>query len=228
MKTIATTILILAIPLVPAALVTAAHGEPVAGAGEVAAGVPREIQRAQDETKHQLGATKLAGDQDELSADVQELIAEQTADEVIKLLESVEGIMAEITGNLDQFDTGGPTIAAETEVIEKIFEAAKKRSQKQGQGQGQGTPGAMLDMMERMMGKAPGGTQPGKKPGSQAGEGQTGDSDASNTNTEGTVGTPGEERRIPKSSGATGTELPQEFQKALDAYNRPSHRSAAP
>jgi hypothetical protein len=194
--------------------------------------LPIEVRRAQDSAKHQLGATKLAGEQDELSADVQELIEEQTAEEVIGLLEEVEGIMAEITGSLDESDTGGPTIAAETEVIEKIFEAAKKRSQQQGQGESQGTPGAMLDMMERMMGQQPGGDkpgqQPGQQPGDQAGEGMTGDSDAANTNQEGTVGGPREERRVPKSAGTTGTGLPPEFQKALDSYNNPSERSTSP
>lgn len=77
--------------------------------------------------KHKDGSSQLAGDQDELSADVQELIEEQTAENVIKLLEEVEEIMAEVTGSLDESKTGGPTLAAETEIIEKIFEAAKKR-----------------------------------------------------------------------------------------------------
>ena len=211
MKTNAVVLLALALPLLPAA------------AQDEDARVPVEIQRAQDRAKHQLGSTKLAGDQDEVSADVQELIEEQTAENVISLLEEVEEIMGEIIGNLDQSETGGPTIAAETEVIEKIFEAAKKRSQ----GKGQGTPGAMLDMMERMMGKSP-GSEPGQEPGDQAGEGMTGDSDAANNNTEGTVRGPSETRRVPKGSGTAGTDLPQEFQKALDAYNKPTTRSTTP
>ncbi|NNC88584.1 MAG: hypothetical protein HKN82_09025 [Akkermansiaceae bacterium] len=82
--------------------------------------------------KHEVGSQKLAGEQDELSADVQDLIEEQTAEDVIGLLEEVEEIMAEVTTSLDTFDTGGPTIAAETEIIEKIFEAARKRSQQSG------------------------------------------------------------------------------------------------
>ena len=71
--------------------------------------------------------------------------------------------------------------------------------------------GAMLDMMERMMGKQPGGDKPGQQPGDQAGEGMTGDSDAANSNQDGTVGGPSEERRVPKNAGATGTGLPPEF-----------------
>ena len=37
--------------------------------------------------------------------------------------------MADATDLLEQEKTGGPTIATETEVIEKIFEAAKKKKQ---------------------------------------------------------------------------------------------------
>jgi hypothetical protein len=87
---------------------------------------------AADLEKHQEGSQKLAGEQDELAADVQELIEEQTAEDVIKLLEEVEEIMAEVIGSLDTFETGGTTIAAETEIIEKIFDAAQKRAQQSG------------------------------------------------------------------------------------------------
>ena len=92
--------------------------------------------------------------------------------------------------------------------------------------------GAMLDMMQRMMGQEPGGDQPGR----QKGEGDVnnggqqengGDSDAANSNQEGTVGGPSEARTIPKGSGPAGKDLPPEFQKALDAYNKTA-RPAAP
>ncbi len=82
--------------------------------------------------KHEDGSLKLANEQDELAADVQELIDVQTADDVIKLLEEVEEIMGEVIDQLDESDTGGETIAAETEIIEKIFEAAQKRAQQSG------------------------------------------------------------------------------------------------
>ena len=48
------------------------------------------------------------------------------------LLEGVEEIMAEVIGSLDEPNTSGTTIAAETEIIEKIFEAAKQRAQQNG------------------------------------------------------------------------------------------------
>lgn len=174
--------------------------------------------------KHQQGAVALASVQDELSADVQDLIEEQTDEKVIQLLEQVEEIMAEVTDELDQHDTGGATIAAETDIIEKIFAAAK---QKQGGGkseQSKKSMGAMLEMMQRMMGQAPGdkpGDKPGKKPGDKGGEGMTGDSDAANTPGSGGSAHPTGERVVPKSAGTAGAELPEEFRKALDAYNRP-------
>ena len=82
--------------------------------------------------KHREGSQNLAGEQDELSADVQDLIEEQTNEKVIALLEGVEEIMAEVIDSLDEPNTSGTTIEAETEIIEKIFEAAKQRAQQNG------------------------------------------------------------------------------------------------
>ncbi len=78
--------------------------------------------------KHREGSTKLADDQDLLSADVQDLVDSQTNPKVIQLLSEVETLMAEATDELEQQDTSGETIAIETEIIEKIFEAAKEKS----------------------------------------------------------------------------------------------------
>ena len=83
--------------------------------------------------KHGTGAKKLSTEQDELSADVQDLIDEQTDDEIITLLREIEVVMADATDLLEQKKTDGSTIATETEVIEKIFDAAKKKQQKGGQ-----------------------------------------------------------------------------------------------
>ena len=179
--------------------------------------------------EHQDGSRKLSEQQDEMAADVQQLIIEQSHPKVIELLEGVEQAMDEASGLLLEFDTGGITIAAETDVIEKIFEAAKERQRQQGQQQGEGQ-GAMLDMMERMMGKEPGGEQPGQQPGQQGGEqggeGQTGDSDSANSASNGASTGKEEERRVPKSSGKAGQSLPREFQDALDAYNRAAEKLA--
>ena len=209
---------------------------------------------AQKIEKHQVGSKKLANEQDELSADVQELIDEQTSEQVIELLGKAETIMTEVIDNLDATDTGGPTIAAETEIIEMIFEAAKKKAQEQqepkegepkpgeepgegeqpGQqpGEGQSTSGAMLDMMRRMMGETPGGEpkpdQEGPEGGESPGGGSTGDSDKPNRKVDGSANGNSTERRVPKKSGTAGSGLPPEFRKALDAYNRPSSKPSQP
>ena len=200
--------------------------------------------------KHGRGAKQLANEQDELSADVQDLIDEQTDAKVIELLREVENIMADATDQLEKKNTGGTAIAIQTEVIEKIFEAAKKKQEQsqqqqsegeegeegegeqpgEGQGQGQGQ-GGMMEMLKRMMdggqdkgeGQQPGegeGEQPGQG-GDQAGQGgggkggQTGGNNGKIDNT-----AEGNQRRVPKNSGNSGSTLPREFQKAMDAYNK--------
>ena len=176
---------------------------------------------ADEQAKHREGSAKVADHQDELSADVQQLAIEQTVPKVIELLNEVEKIMDEATDQLAEADTGGATLAAQTEIIEKIHEAAKEKQKQQGSGQ---SGSAMMDMMERMMGKTPdvdkngkgkGGNQPGDN-----GEGTTGLSDAANEAGGGETGGKSEARRVPKASGGAGRVLPEEFTKALDAYNR--------
>lgn len=176
--------------------------------------------------EHQEGSRKLSERQDELAADVQQLIIEQTHPKVIELLEAVEEAMDEASDLLLGHDTGGGTIAAETDVIERIFEAAKER-QKQSGSQGE-AGGAMLDMMQEMMGRGKPGSAPGDQQGTgsgeQAGDGQTGDSDTANSKNGGASGGKVEERRVPKASGKAGQGLPREFQDAMDAYNRAAEK----
>ena len=81
------------------------------------------------------------------------------------------------------------------------------------------------------MGKSPDGDKPGKgkgkgKPGKSGGEGQTGLSDAGNSGTTGQSGGESEVRKVPKASGSAGRSLPEEFNKALDAYNRGAEQKA--
>lgn len=168
-------------------------------------------------------AEELAESQDNLSADVQQLVLEQTHPQVIELLGQVEDIMDEVVEKLAEADTGGDTLAAQTEIIEKIYEAAKQKQQ-QGGGSGK-SGGAMMDMMERMMGKKNEGQGKGDKPGkegegNQGREGSTGESDSANQGTNGSASGPREIRRVPKASGNSGADIPAEFRKAMDAYNR--------
>lgn len=187
-------------------------------------------EKPSDDTfaKHREGSSKIADRQDELSADVQQLTIEQTMPQVIELLGQVKKIMDEATDKLAEADTGGLTLAAETEIIEKIHDAAKEK-QKSGGGK---SGGAMMDMMERMMGEGEGdkkgkGKGKGKgegegegEGGDQGGKGKTGLSDAANEGVGGTTSGKSEARRVPKASGSAGHALPEEFRKALDAYNR--------
>ncbi len=170
---------------------------------------------------HRESSANLGEEQDELSADVQQLVIEQTIPQVIELLGEVESIMDEATDKLLVADTGGGTIAAQTEIIEKIHAAAKKRQQQGGSGE---SGSAMMDMMERMMGKQPGeGKGPGEKgeqPGEQPGQGMTGESDSANEASGGDTAGKVEPRTVPKASGTAGSSMPDEFRKALDAYNR--------
>ena len=48
----------------------------------------------------------------------------------------------------------------------------------------------------------------------------TGASDSGNEAVTGAAGGKSEARRIPKAAGSAGLEIPEEFRKALDAYNR--------
>ena len=175
---------------------------------------------AESMAKHQDGSAKVADAQDELAADVQQLVIEQTIPMVIDLLKQVEVIMTEATDRLAKADTGGTTIAAQTEIIEKIHAAAKE---KQSQG-GSKSGGAMMDMMERMMGKQPAGEAKGQAKDGQAndqgGNGISGQSDTANTTPGGQANGKNEARRVPKAAGNASHEIPAEFNNALDAYNR--------
>lgn len=189
----------------------------------------KKINKEEMLKKHAEGADKVANEQDELSADVQQLVIEQTIPDVIELLSKVEAIMDETTDYLTEPDTGGRTIAAQTEIIEKIHEAAKAKQQKQKGGSSE-AGGAMMDMMEKMMGEGEGkekgkGEGEGEKDGdgegsNKGGQGSTGESNTGNEAFGGNSNANPEERRVPKASGNAGKSLPTEFQSALDAYNR--------
>lgn len=108
--------------LIGLGLLSSAHADP--GKDEPTP-ADKKLEALKD---HQEKSEDLAIKQDDLSADVQELIDEQTNPLVIKLLAEVEMLMAETTERLEDQDTGGETIAVETEIVEKIFEAAKQKA----------------------------------------------------------------------------------------------------
>jgi len=187
----------------------------------------KQVSPEDSRAQHKEGSGKVAEEQDELSADVEQLVLEQTAPKVIELLGKVEDIMDEATGKLAEADTGADTIAAQTEIIELIHAAAKE---KQCDCKGQ-AGGAMMDMMERMMGKEPGGQQQPKPGGKESddkkgGGGITGDSNTANEGVDGAAAGNREIRRIPKAAGSAKAEIPEEFRKAFDAYNRGAEKKA--
>ncbi len=171
---------------------------------------------------HQESSRRLSDQQDELAADVQQLTIEQTSEEVIALFREVEDAMDEASERLWEHETDGPTLAAQTEVIEKIYQAAKKRQEQSGDGGESPEDGAMMQMLQRMLGMQPGGAPkgPGKKPGEGGGTGMTGDSDLANGSTDGSMEGATGQRRVPKGAGVAGKTLPPEFNDALKAYNR--------
>lgn len=187
----------------------------------------RAVETEEALSQHREGAEELADDQDEQSADVQELIDEQTNPNVIELLSDVEILMAEAIDQLEIHDTSGETIAIQTEIIEKIYEAAKAKNQKSGEGK-QGNS-AMLKMMEQMMGKGEKPGPPKKKQGQgqSSGDGMEADSNAANTDNGGKSDENKQERRFEKIAGESSPGLPPEFQKSLDAYNRSIEKNRA-
>lgn len=88
-----------------------------------------EAEKAKALVEHQDGSEKVSIDQDKQTANAQELLLEQTNQKVIELLTEVETLMAKTTDKLEDGDTSGDTIAMQTEIIEKIYEAAKEKSQ---------------------------------------------------------------------------------------------------
>ena len=78
--------------------------------------------------------------------------------------------------------------------------------------------GAMLQMMEQMMGK---GDKAEDKPSDQGGDGEiNAPSDSASETQTGPSNTEKGERRVPRAAGRSGTNLPPEFQKALEGYNK--------
>lgn len=86
-----------------------------------------EAEKAKAIEEHLDGAEEVSIDQDKQSANTRELIIEQTDPKVIALLKEVESLMGKATDSLEDGDTSGDTIAMQTEIIEKIYEAAKQR-----------------------------------------------------------------------------------------------------
>ena len=170
--------------------------------------------------KHRETASKLAVQQDELQADTSDLILGETNEEVVDLLEV--------------YNTGGQTLAAQSDVIELIYQAAKA---KMTGADGRPKPGgrALMDMLRQLLGmdsdsqsaeqqegngKGQEGSQRGS--GNNPGRGANGNSIMASSQDKGVSNpdTAAETRSVPKSTGMSADDMPSEFRKALDAYNK--------
>lgn len=184
--------------------------------------------------RHKETASKLAVQQDELQADTSDLILGETNEEVVDLLKKCRQAMNDAVDLLEVYNTGGQTLAAQSDVIELIYQAAKA---KMTGADGQPKPGgrALMDMLRQLLGmdsdaqsaeqqegneKGQGGSQSGSgnNPGSKA----DGKSNMASAQDKG-VSNPdmtAETRSVPKSTGISADDMPSEFRKALDAYNK--------
>lgn len=202
--------------------------------------------------KHKETAEKLAVQQDELQADTSDLIMGETNEEVVDLLKKCRHAMNDAVDLLENYNTGGPTLAAQSEVIELIYLAAKARMSMPGSGEGGGKmpkfgegkgmkPGseALMNMLRQLLGmdsesqSMQQGDSEGEGQGQGQGEGQNGrgnkpgkgadgKSDMASSQEKGVSNpdTAAESRSVPKSTGMSADDMPAEFRKALDAYNR--------
>lgn len=182
----------------------------------------------------------LAKQQDELQADLDEIISDQTDEEVIKLLNLCHKAMNDAIDLLDeQHKTDGDTLAAQSDVIEQIFQALLRRM---GDGDEPGKSNAIMEMIAQMLGffkesdplkeqVSDGSEDAGNKEGDKDGNQQDNMPGTGNKGRQGAFenyeGT-GEsnpdakvhERTVPKSSGINTTEIPEEFRKVLEHYNK--------
>lgn len=101
--------------------------------------------------KHKETASKLAVQQDELQADTSDLILGETNEEVVELLKKCRHAMNDAVDLLEVYNTGGQTLAAQSDVIELIYQAAKA---KMTGADGQPKPGgrALMDMLRQLLG----------------------------------------------------------------------------
>lgn len=189
--------------------------------------------------KHKETASKLAVQQDELQADTSDLILGETNEEVVELLKKCRHAMNDAVDLLEVYNTGGQTLAAQSDVIELIYQAAKA---KMTGADGQPKPGgrALMDMLRQLLGmdhdaqsaeQQEGGDEKGqegsqKGSGNNSGRGTNGKSNMASSQDKGVSNpdTAVETRSVPKSTGMFADDMPSEFRKALDAYNKTLQR----
>lgn len=184
----------------------------------VAEATEKQAPAVSKETILQKKVEKVTDDQDELQADAQDLAAGQTNQKIIEFIEECQNAMNDAIDNLEKFDTGKGTVAAQTEVIEKIYKAAEQKANAKS---GSGMQG-MLQMMQGMMGNSQSDTKTDKKgkSGQKEGQGGEGKSSSPSSSVKGNESDKKEPRRLARTAGEAGLTYPDEFAKAMNAYNK--------
>ena len=180
----------------------------------------RHIQR-QETVQSAISCPILAQEQDELQADVMDIISEQTESQLIALLGQCRHAMNDAIDGLEQGNAGPTTTSAQMEVIELIYQSARFI---QGQGNNMSaSSAALMNMFHQLLGS--------NKPQSQAmtssqagmGQGKPGQPGSGSSSSDEQLPGPTHPRlprTVPGSSGVTPETMPEEFRQILDAYNR--------
>ena len=163
--------------------------------------------------KHRETASKLAVQQDELQADTSDLILGETNEEVVDLLKKCRHAMndavdllevykAKMTGADGRPKPGGRALMDMLRQLLGMDSDSQSAEQQEGNGKGQE------------------GSQRGS--GNNPGRGANGKSNMASSQDKGVSNpdTAAETRSVPKSTGMSADDMPSEFRKALDAYNK--------
>ncbi len=169
----------------------------------------RDQTRAADQRRnapsYATSARKLAEEQRAIGLSVAQLIVRVLGPELQARLRAAAAAINDASELLQRPETGGETIAAETEVIELLANAARSSGQASGNSK---TVQALEEMLVQMeLGNSPGGNASG------------GRSALASANAEGATGQDKpEERRIENTRGFAGGDFPEEFREALGYF----------
>lgn len=169
----------------------------------------RDQTRALDQRRTANGyvsaAKRLAMVQREMQFEVAQLLARALGPEVQEKLRVAARAMDDAATLLDKPETGGATIAAETEVIEHLGKAAQSAGQMGGQSKAMEALEELLALME--LGNSPGGNPQGSA------------SDLASTEARGAMERDGREARsVEGIRGHAPGDLPEEFREALGRF----------
>lgn len=174
-----------------------------------------ERNKPKDENKYSEKSNRIADEQDDLHRMLKQVLEKVEDQQAIKLLEGAGSAMKDAEGMLKKPQTDVETIAAQTEVIERLSGAFQQEAKKQQKGKGKGQGSKMMAMLMQMMmqGQGKGGSKPGK--------GSGGFSDDPNKRFTGPDFKKNDpERTVDKTGGTETKKLPEEYKNAIEAFYR--------